>query len=150
MYQNQQRNVKKLDLQNYIQFLGSIPHDELWKYFNIADVFILLNDLTNLCNPLLEAMYYKKCIITLNVGGIGELVRDGENGILLENNQLNIVSAKIVELLKNDELRNRLGENAGNTAEKHFNTKEHRMDKEITVVENLISSSVSSPLKGEE
>ena len=70
--------VSKLGLNPYIIFIGSIPHYEIHQYFNIADLFVSLYELFNAGNPLLEALAYGKCIVTINNGGTGEFIAMGK------------------------------------------------------------------------
>jgi glycosyltransferase involved in cell wall biosynthesis len=61
---------------------------------------------------LLEAMACKKPIVASNVGGIPEIIKDGENGLLVpKDNPLKLAQA-IIKLLKNDKLSNTIANNA--------------------------------------
>lgn len=135
---NLENFTEKLNVGNYIKFLDALPHNELKKYYNLADFFVSLYDLSNVGNPLLEALSCGKCIITLDVGDTDKFIYDKQNGILLKINELNKLPEIIVNLLKNDSLRESLGRNAKNFADKHFWTWEQRIKAELLEVNKLI------------
>ncbi len=128
----------QLDVRRHVRFEGAVPHSEIPKYLAAADIFLSFYDWSNVGNPLLEAMMAGKCIITLNNGDTGRFIRNGENGILLEYEDLPKLPEFIKELLANEELRNRLGANARKFAEENFWSWEERIDAEIREVSALV------------
>ena len=56
--------IKNENLTNVI-VAGTVPHTEIYDYFNISDVYVSLNRLGNLSNTVLEAVNTEMCIITL-------------------------------------------------------------------------------------
>lgn len=127
-----------LQLNDFINFLGALPHQELKKYYNLADIFISLYDLSNIGNPLLEAMSCGKCIITLDVGDTNKFIKNDENGILIEQNELEKISKIVVELLRNNTRRQNLANNAKKFADRYFWTWKKRIATELSVVNNLL------------
>jgi glycosyltransferase involved in cell wall biosynthesis len=79
-----------------------------------------------------------KCIITLNNGDTGQFIKNGENGILLEYEDLPKLPEVIKELLANEDLRSRLGASARKFAEEHFWSWQERIEAEIAEVGQLI------------
>jgi len=57
---------------------------------------------------LIEAEAASKAIITTNVGGIEDIVVDGETGLLVANNNAQAFAAKLIELTEDTELRTKL------------------------------------------
>ncbi len=130
--------VDTLQVREYVRFLGALPHDETWTYLKIADLFLSLYDISNVGNPLLEAMSCGKCIVTLNTGDTGTIIRNRENGVLLEPDELSRLASIICDLLEDKDLRTRLGQNARDFALNRFWTWEERIKEETSVVEKLI------------
>ena len=130
--------AKKLKLTENISFVGAVKQSEVAHYMNVADVFLSLYDLSNVGNPLLEAMSCGKPIITLNVGDTKSLIKNNENGILLEKSDIDNLPAKILELLKDKNFSNKIGENAKNTAKKEFWSWNKRMETELKVVAEVV------------
>jgi len=136
--QRLERLAMSLGISEHIRFEGAVPHKDVSKYLAAADVFLSLYDLSNVGNPLLEAMMAGKCIVTLNNGDTGRFIRNGENGILLEYEDLPKLPEVIKDLLANEDLRNRLGTNARKFAEEHFWSWQERTEAEIAEVNRLI------------
>ena len=130
--------ARDLGVHDHVRFEGAVPHKEIPKYLAAADIFLSFYDWSNVGNPLLEAMMAGKCIVTLNNGDTGQFVRNGENGVLLEYEDLPRLPEVIKELLANDELRKRLGANARKFAKENFWSWQERIEAEIREVSALV------------
>ncbi|MFA5033665.1 MAG: glycosyltransferase family 4 protein [bacterium] len=132
-----------LDMEKYVKFTGSVNIKETSNYMNLADIFVSVNDVSNVSNGLLEAMVCGKCIVTLDVGDTKRLIRDNETGKLISvKNQKSIItdlSKTIIDILKDENLRKKLGDNARFYAEKHFKSWEERMGIELDLIRSLIT-----------
>ena len=133
-----ERLAYELGVAQHVHFEGAVPHREVPKYLAAADIFLSFYDWSNVGNPLLEAMMAGKCIITLNNGDTSQFVNNGENGILLEYEDLSKLPAVIKELLADEEERKRLGTNARKFAKEQFWSWEERMEAEISLVNSLV------------
>lgn len=61
-----------------IVLAGAVPHDELPVWFSAADIFAMASDNEGCPNVLLEAMACGLPVVTTCVGGVGELVSEGD------------------------------------------------------------------------
>jgi len=75
-------------LTSKVHFLGQIPHDKLHKYYNLADVLALPSKMEGVPMVILEALACGTPVVASAVGGIPDLVRNGENGVLLERTSI--------------------------------------------------------------
>ena len=82
-------------------FMGNIP--DAGKYNSIADLFILPSNYEGLPMVILEAMSAGKPVVASNVGGISEIVTDGENGYVVDNAP-EAFAEKISYILENQEV----------------------------------------------
>lgn len=130
--------VKENQLEKSVLFLGSLNHERVLEVLEIADVFVSLYDLSNVGNPLLEAMIAEKAIVTLNNGDTGKFIQNEENGLLLELDAIDQVPEKIIMLLKDKVKAQRLGNNAGKFAQEHFWTWDERMCAEVRTLKEMI------------
>lgn len=128
---------RKLRVADYVRFLGAVDHDAVGHYIKLADIFVSLFDYSNVGSQLLEALSCGACIVTLNSGGTGEIIKNGLNGILLEYSDLDQLPNTIVNLLRNEELRERLKRGAYDDAAKHIMTWDERAEVEIRSVEDF-------------
>ncbi|WP_349996691.1 glycosyltransferase family 4 protein, partial [Phocaeicola dorei] len=78
--------VDKRDLNDRVAYVGRKVGEEKEAFFRQADVFVFPTYYYNECFPLviLEAMEYKLPVISTNEGGIPDIVKDGENGLICE------------------------------------------------------------------
>lgn len=104
---------------------------------SIFDIFILPSLNEGMGKVLVEAMLLKKPIIASNVGGIPDLIRNGENGILIPPASPDKLAEAIIDLIKSEDKRNRMGERGRFIAESYS---EKAMVEEI---EKLYESSLS-------
>ena len=84
-----------------------------------SDVLIQPSLKEGISSTILEAMACKTAVITSNVGGNGELIENGVNGIILDPQDSDSFVEKIINLLNNKQLRIILVENALKTVKKY-------------------------------
>ncbi len=112
--------AQNLGISNNVKFLGLVPRANVFEYMAACDI-VVFPDLRaqGLGNAVLEAMYLKKPIVGTNVGYFTELINNGVNGLLV-NPDTNSIKMAIIKLLRNDDLRKNLGENAYKTVTKKY------------------------------
>lgn len=66
-------------------FVGAVPRAELASLYRSADLLLSLYDYSNLGNPVIESMLLGLPVLALDVGGTGDLVKDGVNGVLVSD-----------------------------------------------------------------
>jgi glycosyltransferase involved in cell wall biosynthesis len=101
---------KKFNIEKSVKFVGFIEDiDTKLHFFNSADIFILpsLTESFGLVN--LEAMAYGLPIIASKVGGIPDIVKHNENGLLVKPNSVVDLREAIFDLFNSDEKRRRMG-----------------------------------------
>lgn len=76
--------VKKYGLERNVKFYGLVPNDDIFKYLANNNLYILMSKNEGLPISIIEAMRAGLPVITTNVSGIPELVKDGINGFLLK------------------------------------------------------------------
>lgn len=130
--------AKELAVESNVIFTGQINHEDACKYLRRSDIFLSLYDLSNVGNPLLEAMRCGKPIITLDVGDTKSVIENDNNGILLSVDEVNRISEKVVQLFDDKEYAARLGKRAEEYARKNFWTWKERLFSELEEVNRLI------------
>ncbi|MGE0685238.1 MAG: glycosyltransferase, partial [Dehalococcoidia bacterium] len=101
--------------------------------------FLSLNELSNVGNPLLEAMRTGRCIVTLDEGDTRDLIRDDETGVLLPSGDPTTVANALASLAVDPPRRTRLGEAARQSAEANFWSWQQRIDAEVDALEQLVA-----------
>jgi PEP-CTERM/exosortase A-associated glycosyltransferase len=84
--------ARELDLGESVVFVGRVPHEEMQRYYDLADLLVFPRvsmRLTELVTPMkpLEAMAQERIVVASNVGGHRELIRDRETGYLFLANE---------------------------------------------------------------
>jgi len=109
--------AQQLGLDGSQIFVGAFSQQELPDIMAKTDIFVLSSILEGQPLALIEAMAYGCPIVSTSVGGIGELIYDGVNGMLCQPRDPSCLAEKINCLIENPELRKKLGESARNTYE---------------------------------
>ena len=123
--------VKNEGLSNKIFFVGS--RDNILSILKSCDIFILTSYQEGMPNVIIEAMASKIPIVSTNVDGVSEIVKDGKNGFLVETNDTESMIEKINLLLTNPKLCNSIVENSYESAKKLFD-----LEKMVDEYEKLI------------
>lgn len=111
--------AEKLKVADKVEFLGL--QSNVYPYLNKADVFCLPSEYEGVPMTLIEAMGTGLPIVASNVGGIPDMLVNGENALLVEPNYVAVENA--IEKLYNDvEFRIRLG-NAAALRSEEFSAK---------------------------
>jgi len=135
-----------LGLQDSVRFAGAVPFEQVRPYLWAADVFLSVNELSNVGNPLLEAMSAGRCVLTLDEGDTRDVVKDGETGVLLPAGASPLaIAAALASLAADRGRRERLGAAARKLAETSFWSWEKRMDAELEAVEALVPKPTALP-----
>lgn len=108
-----------------IEFVGPKNKDELSKMYASCDVFCAPSciakdgDKDGLPVAIVEAMASGAVVVASDVGGISEILVDGENGYLVEEKNVKQLTDRINNVLNNDELRNDMSKKARSKAEEY-------------------------------
>jgi glycosyltransferase involved in cell wall biosynthesis len=101
--------VQHLGLENKIKFLGFLKGNEKFSLMKSANILVLPSLWESLPIVVLEGMACGKPIIASDVGGIPYLVHDGVNGFLIQPGEIKELSNKIITLLEDKKLQEKMG-----------------------------------------
>jgi len=101
--------VETLQIENFVIFLGKQDQQMLPYYYSAAEVVVMPSHYESFGMVALEAMACGTPVVASQVGGLAFLVRDGETGFVVPGNDVQALANRLVELIKNQELRNKLG-----------------------------------------
>ena len=132
-----QEKTRNNGLEKNVEFLGSMPSQEIVKYYNFADIFVMPSLSTKtgteaLGLALLEAMASGCAVIGTNVGGIPFVIKNNHNGILVRQKDKQELSKAVIALLKNRKNSTKLGTNAAEFARKNYSW--DKISKEFTKI----------------
>ena len=109
--------TNNLGLTDLVLFTGRVPHEEVERYYSIVDIAPfprLPQPVTEMVSPLkpFEAMAMQKAVISSNVAALEEIIDDQITGILFKKGDIQGLATSLVELIDNNELRSKLGNEA--------------------------------------
>ncbi|MFE8702213.1 N-acetyl-alpha-D-glucosaminyl L-malate synthase BshA [Cytobacillus sp. FJAT-54145] len=111
--------VGELNLRGKVLFLGK--QDNLEELYSISDLKLLLSEKESFGLVALEAMACGVPCIGTNIGGIPEVILDGETGFLCEVGDVSSIADKAIEILSNKTLHTYFSSNSVRLVNEKFN-----------------------------
>lgn len=120
-----------------IFFVGKIPSSEMPQYYAAADIIVVPSIIAE-AFPLtnLEGMSTGKPVVASRVGGIPELVLDGETGLLVPTENAQTLAEALSSLLRDRNLRESFGKRGQQIVRKRF-TKERMLHDYTKIIESV-------------
>lgn len=115
---NLESQVKDLNLGSIVKFPGFV--DDIKRIYPHIDILVHPARMEGLGVALIEASYAGVPIIAARAGGIPEIVRNGENGILVPPADSKAIQQSLIELLRHPEKRAEMGEKGRALAKTEF------------------------------
>ena len=110
--------AQRLNIANSVSFLGWLRPDEIGRYYRGASIFCLPSFDEGLPMSVLEAMSFSLPVVCSPVGGLQDLISDGEDGIFVEAGNIHSIARGLMELLSNPERASRIGRNGALTLQR--------------------------------
>lgn len=109
-----------VEVRQHVEFLGELSAAEVDRWLQTADLFVAPSLYESFGLIFVEAMRWGTPVVGTRAGGIPEIVEDGVTGALAAPGDWSGLAGKIIELLRDEPLRTRLGEAGRRHAESHF------------------------------
>ncbi|MCC6146935.1 MAG: glycosyltransferase family 4 protein [Anaerolineaceae bacterium] len=116
--------ARSLEIAEHVRFLGT--RLDVLDWMAAADVFVLPSNSEGMPNALLEAMALGRAVVATRVGGVPEVVKDGQNGLLVPPQNPSALASAILHLLLTPQERQRLGQNARLMIQQNFEIEKMR------------------------
>jgi glycosyltransferase involved in cell wall biosynthesis len=123
-------------LPSAVEFRGSVS--DVAPVYQEADICVLTSEYEGTPNVLLEAMASGLPVVATKVGGVPEIVRQGENGFMVEPGDEASLCAALVCLINDSQMRMQMGRNARAYAEAN-----HCLDRLPTMLHGLYRLALS-------
>lgn len=137
--------AETLALQEHVIFIDEVPQEELVAFYSMADIFVLPSivnengETEGLGVVLLEAMACGLPVIGCNVGGIPDIIRNDVTGLLARQKDPGDLAEKIIQMLSDKVLRNKVIQNGLDLIERKFSW-EAISDKFIEVYNSVLKT----------
>lgn len=132
--------LNKNNMQENVKLLGYIDSDKVKEYVRKSRFIVVPSIWYENCPySVLETLAISKTIIGSNLGGIPELVKNNESGLIYTYNKPKELQEKMRVLFENKELADELGKNAKQIAKKEY-SKESYYNKIINIYEGAVKN----------
>ena len=138
--QSMRELAKQLDVENNIEWLGRVDRSLLPSLYQGAKFCVVPSRWENSPYTILEAFSSGKPVVATNVGGIPELIKDLETGILVKPEDSASLSRGIISLLEDTPLTLKLGRNA-----RAFVEERHSLEVASRQTANVYEEILSTP-----
>lgn len=112
--------AKELLEENDYLFSGYISHDIVSTYHNMIDISVFLSNQESFGVSVIEAMACRKPVVVTGVGGLKEIVDDGQNGFIVSPNKSEEAAKAIENLVLDLELRISFGKNGREKVKSYY------------------------------
>jgi glycosyltransferase involved in cell wall biosynthesis len=137
------RHATTLKTSEAVTFTGYVTHAEVARYVNAADIAVvpvpaMKQEMWLSPMKLFEYMASGKAVIASAMGQIVNVIRDGENGLLVSAGDKDVLAGVINRLIKDTDLRDRLGKQAREDALKNHSWEQYRSQ-----LENVLNDAIT-------
>lgn len=115
-----QRKARSLGMDHNVRFIGQVNKEQLRDLYQRAWIFVLPSRYEGMPSAVLEALASGLPMVATNVGGVGEAVRDGYEGMLVCPRDSEALAVAMDSLLDSEDTRVRFGRAARERAVKCF------------------------------
>lgn len=133
--------AERMGLKDHTVFVGK--QTNIADYLGVSDIFLLPSELESFGLAALEAQACELPVIATRIGGIPEVVNDGESGYLSEVGDVSKMSSDTLRLLRDEDLRRNFGEKGRELAVRRYST-EKIIPQYIDYYEKIVSKARSA------
>jgi len=132
--------TQELGLDNVVAMPGAAEQGEVLQWWRRAAVGVLTSEHEGMPVSLMEAAACGVPVVATSVGGVPELVRDGETGLLAPASDAAALADALAKMLGDASWRARLGAAARRRAEENFSVR-HQMDRLLGLWAEVLANS---------
>ena len=132
--------VSSNGLNKKVHLVGNQPQCEVPHWLSTADIFVLPTYYEGLPNVILEAMACSLPVIATRVGGIPEVIKEGKNGIFINEKSVESLTNAIEHLLKDEDLAKKMGSYARKVVEHKFSSHQQNAEEIIEICKEVINA----------
>ena len=119
-----------------------VPQSELADYYNLMDLVLMPSLRDGLPNVLLEAMACERTVVASDVGGLSDVIEDGQNGFLVPPRDRQALVDRTLSALADADQRRALGQAARETILRDY-TPRHELNNNLRLYHQLLEGDSS-------
>ncbi len=129
--------IKDLDLEKNISLLEWTSHQNIYNIVSKSKLYISTARYEGLPYSIIEALALKKPIVATNVDGNRDLIEEGKNGYLIDNEDTELMTKKIKTLLEDEKMLEKFSKASENLFYKNYNVDNNIKKLEEIYINNL-------------
>jgi len=118
--ENIRKTIKEKKLDHIIEMVGFIDPEQIYKWMQASDLFLLPSYTEGMPNTVMEAMACGLPVVATAVGGLPDAVGDCEGAILIQPKNIQAIEKTVTQVINDNELRARMQVAARKKAEESF------------------------------
>ena len=130
------KKIHDIGISDVVRFLGKVLPPDLYELYKVGDVFATASTIETQGIVLIEAAACGLPLIAVDAGAVSEVCIDGENGFLCEPGNVDEISAAMLKILSDTDLRDKFSRESVTIASEH--NFERTLDKFINIYERVI------------
>ena len=119
-FEDLKKYIEENDLESNVEFLGHVTEERIFEEYGKCSVLALFSLEETAPMVIAQAMAAGKPAIATDVGGVAHLINDGETGFVVQCGYSQKMAESIEQILKDDVLRLKMGEQAKKEAVSRF------------------------------
>jgi len=124
--------------QLFLHLVPYVPQSELVDYYNLMDLVLMPSLRDGLPNVLLEAMACERVVVASDVGGLSDVIEDGQNGFLFPPRDKQALVDRTLSALSDADQRRMLGQAARATILRDY-TPQHELNNNLRIYHQLLA-----------
>lgn len=135
-----QNMIKEKGLENYVHILGVMFPERVRAYMEISQIFLFTSDFNEGWGAVLNESMNSGCAVVAShaIGSVPFLIKDGENGFIYKNGNIDDLYDKVKFLLDHPKKCTELGKNAYFTLTDEWNA-DVAAERFLHIAENLLN-----------
>ena len=134
---NVKNEIARLGISSSVKCLGKVSGEELYKVYNIGNVFVTASEIETQGIVLIEAAASGLPLIAVDKGAVSEVCRDDINGFLCRPGEVSEISEALRKILSDKKLQEKYSKKSLEIAKEH--DFEKTLDKFINIYNRVIS-----------
>jgi len=137
------QEIAKRGLGERVHMVGEFSHGEVLKILSTLNAVVLTSRWEGMPILVLESMGMGVPIISMNVCGLGEIIQNGVNGMLVDRRRGEDLAEKVEMIMKNEHLKASLVKNAKETIQEKFSI-EKMLSSTLKLYKEIVTSKAGS------
>jgi L-malate glycosyltransferase len=112
--------AKEMGIESITNFVGQVPNVEVPQHLNTLDIYVAMSRVESFGVAIIEASACELPVVVSDVGGLPEVVVDNKTGFIVESDNVDQCTERLIDLINNKNLRIKMGIAGRDFVKKHY------------------------------